>query len=247
MNISTDEIQRFGFQKIWKVVVEDNKKEFFEELNRVNSLTSACKLSPYSAYRHLDLIKQLTYEEAGGIIGAMQYAFTEGSQESVRQRKFRDNWEKMWTKFGEACNLDTFDTDILKVVSVRVPLLIIAVESCDTEAMKIMKFSRSFYTALGVDEDKVRERGYLYNNVKCIRTLCKFINMVSSWFKTSSSESNSEKAIRYLIFNDFEEFEKDLSSGKRLWLDDEAVEVNSEGTTALKEMSSVYKKSGEDS
>lgn len=240
MNITKDEAQMLGFQKIWKVLIEGDTQEFFRDLQMVNGLTSACKLSPYSAYGYLDLMKQLTYEEAGGIVTTISANITGALEVSAVKRKFRDSWEKMWLKFGEACNLDAYDVDILTRVSIKIPVLILAMETGDTEAMRIVKFSKNYYSALNVEQEMARERGYLYNNVKCINKLCRLINMVANWQRATSFDSTPDDAVRYLALSSFEEFEHDLSSGEQMGFENEDIDVNLDGATSLERMSTVY-------
>lgn len=238
MRITLNDIRSLGFQRIWKIMVDDehckHSQSFFQILRDMSSLLSVCKLTPFGVLSHWKSIEPLEDVEAGGIKLLMTTVnpFLGESEEIdvVSKRKFRNTWSTIWEKFGEACSLNSSDVLMLSDVGIKLPVLLSAIQLKDPVAIRVTKFSKSYLSAFGLTYETLNNctEGYLYDTFESVRILCKFYNMVLGWYLSSQNEVDTADLAKYLVLSDFKSFADFFESGDRIWLSNSDLRVNSE-------------------
>lgn len=238
MTVTLNEVRELGFQRIWKIMIGNGgSSEFFKDLRQVSSLLTICKIAPYSALNYWGAIERLSNAEAGGFKRLMQDIAPMISElpepDVTSKRKFRDTWNVIWMKFSEACGLEAYDVTVISDVGIKLPIMLSAVEARDTSAMRAIKFSTTYYSALGAPQTGVSTPDYLYNNIPSIKRLCIFYNMVIGWYLSVHNETDTADLLAYLALTDFNEFADFFKYGDRIWVSDNDISVNGEQVTTL--------------
>lgn len=241
MTVTLNEVRELGFQRIWKIMIDNgdssDSSAFFKDLRQVSSLLTICKIAPYSALNYWSAIEKLSNAEAGGFKRLMQDVAPMISElpepDTTSKRKFRDTWNVLWLKFGEACGLEAYDVTVMSDVGIKLPIMLSAIEQGNVSAMKAIKFSTSYYSALGTEQAGVSKQDYLYNNISAIKRLCIFYNMVIGWFLSVHNETDTADLLAYLALTDFVEFADFFKNGERIWVSDNDISVNEDQINTL--------------
>ena len=228
MNGTLQEIGAAGYKRIWKIVSNDSnnsKTSFMSRAYELNMIFQNFKLVPYSIMRFWQSIDRLSDNEAGGLKRLMQEALTWVSYvdkiDEASQRKFRHNWNTLWSNFANAVGLSDYDKEVISSLGLKLPLFLSAVEHDDADAKKLIKKAENYPLVANLDID-IHKPNALFNNLDSVRVVCEFYNLVFGWYCSVRNERDAEELIDYLVTSNFEEFEDFFKTGERVWTSEEA-------------------------
>lgn len=228
MNGTLQEIGAAGYKRIWKIVSNDSdnsKTPFMSRAYELNMIFQNFKLVPYSIMRFWQSIDRLSDNEAGGLKRLMQEALTWVSYvdkiDEASQRKFRHNWNTLWSNFANAVGLSDYDKEVISSLGLKLPLFLSAVEHDDADAKKLIKNAENYPLVANLDID-IHKPNALFDNLDSVRVVCEFYNLVFGWYCSVRNERDAEELIDYLVTSNFEEFEDFFKTGERVWTSEEA-------------------------
>lgn len=228
MNGTLQEIGAAGYKRIWKIVSNDSdnsKTSFMSKAYELNMIFQNFKLVPYSIMRFWQSIDRLSDNEAGGLKRLMQEALTWVSYvdkiDEASQRKFRHNWNTLWSNFANAVGLSDYDKEVISSLGLKLPLFLSAVEHDDADAKKLIKKAENYPLVANLDID-IHKPNALFDNLDSVRVVCEFYNLVFGWYCSVRNERDAEELIDYLVTSNFEEFEDFFKTGERVWTSEEA-------------------------
>lgn len=228
MNGTLQEIGAAGYKRIWKIVSNDSdnsKTSFMSRAYELNMIFQNFKLVPYSIMRFWQSIDRLSDNEAGGLKRLMQEALTWVSYvdkiDEASQRKFRHNWNTLWSNFANAVGLSDYDKEVISSLGLKLPLFLSAVEHDDADAKKLIKKAENYPLVANLDID-IHKPNALFDNLDSVRVVCEFYNLVFGWYCSVRNERDAEELIDYLVTSNFEEFEDFFKTGERVWTSEEA-------------------------
>lgn len=225
MNGTLQEIGAAGYKRIWKIVSKPKNNEsgnttFMSRAYELNMVFQNFRFVPYSLMRFWQSVNRLSDKEAGGLKRLMQEALTWVSYvdkiDAASQRKFRHNWNTLWSNFANAVGLSDYDKEVLSSLGLKLPLFLSAVEHDDADAKKLIKNAENYplVSSLSVD---IHQPDALYTCLENVRVVCEFYNLVFGWYCSVKNERDAEELIEYLVTSDFDEFKDFFKSGDKVW------------------------------
>lgn len=210
MQIALKDVRNIGYRKIYQGYFHSERhfNDFINKAERLYADLGNVKVKPYSLVNYWDELSKLSGSTVGirNLIESIDPLVGVNPRVKFIKAKFRNTWDSIWEKFGEANNLSARTITILSDLCIKIPLVL---ASYKFESERLDKLN------IQLDVDIVFE--FLLN-------VADFCNIILNWYCETQFESilmTNDKtildALGFLALTSDEDFNSKLSTGGSIW------------------------------
>lgn len=221
MNITKQEAKALGYQRIRSMFTIETDKGMVDlftiAVNRAVIAFSNVHLPAYSFLNFWNGVKQVDSDMVWGIkrmvVANEPLVSALDKPTEIAKRKFRNSWDYLWQKFGEACDISPQLLGNLSSLGLLIPIALGAYYADDDVCSRLFKDNMLPFQEMikeTPEEFDATSMTLRVNSPKVtledISLLCSFFNMVIGWdLYVTEFEGNYQELITLLVVrNDLE-------------------------------------------